>query len=284
MIKNFKHKMLSISLFSPISGWQILLKDGIIPFFCFLKDRLISYRVQFNYDCGPNIRLSLYVHSGNAMDVAKEADLFFKVFFQELEKPTDSEPLKFDGLFMPFPSNSIRYGLFEVAGMEKMEPLEKAFSVLVLNGLSDEVIDEEAVLTFCIYVSFLNYKAVKQRGMKACVEWSGFYHQQDLLYRDIEPDYSAITAKQAELATALGNYYIEIDSDMEEGLPECFRTWNQVFKKSLDEGLEPDKLLKLFQMINYYFLRYFSLNSFSVALLNKLILETLSKIYHAEKL
>lgn len=147
---------LSISLFCNRSNWHILLKKGIRNYISTLTEEgiLMSYRVELNYYSGENIRLSLLVKEKFAAKVAKNADEYFKLFFEQMDFPVHSSCLNKNSLFMPFATNTIRYGLYKIDPQKNtiLTELDQTISRLLTEVLANDIIDDDCLLTFAYYL------------------------------------------------------------------------------------------------------------------------------------
>lgn len=148
------------SLFTSKDHWNEVLCDGIAPFLAHntINKLVNGYDITFNYDGGDNIRLALQTNKVHAEELARSADDHFKQFFQHKNYPTP-EPGFFNGVFMPFPVNTIQYGLYEMEGIDNREHrFRKVLSKLILIELSTEVIDEAQLLLFAFDLQLIYIK------------------------------------------------------------------------------------------------------------------------------
>jgi len=145
---------ISTSLFCCKSQWNKLFANGIIPFVT--NNLLDAYTIEFNYLNGENVRFSMLTAETNAPTIANHADEHFKKYFLNSNLFASEIRLPTGEIFMSFPSNIIRYGLYppqKIAPNEKRKysfPIE--LSQIILNALKDDVIDDETILTLSIYL------------------------------------------------------------------------------------------------------------------------------------
>jgi hypothetical protein len=147
------------SLFCSKNHWNALLAKGINPFIsCLLrKNKLTSFHVQLSYASGENIRLSLLTEAAEAEELAKRMDRYFKDFFSDAGFPKKEPQLPVVGVFLPFPANTIQYGLYSLSPNENANAVDKndfrkEFSILIIEALGEKIIDEETILTFAFYL------------------------------------------------------------------------------------------------------------------------------------
>ena len=156
---------LSTSLFCNKNHWNDVLVNGIKPFLDhnMRQKQLNLYNVEFNYIRGDNIRLSLQTQDTYAEELAKQTDEYFKKFFSQKNYPTKEYDF-FDTVFMPFPVNTIQYGLYKNKILsnhndDRLYRIRKTLSDLMIIVLSDDVIDEEKILLFAFYLMII-YKKI----------------------------------------------------------------------------------------------------------------------------
>ncbi|HVI43864.1 MAG TPA: hypothetical protein VM802_03315 [Chitinophaga sp.] len=153
------------SLFCLKSNWQELLSSGIQPFLCGLSEnhQIDSFRVILNESRGENIRLSILAPQSLGGYLAGYTDSYFKQYFQD--KKFQAQPgLNTEverAIFMPFPENSIQYGLYAVAVDEDFVDLRyKAMPWVLTEGLSADEVDKDAIVTFGFYLHLSTLKAL----------------------------------------------------------------------------------------------------------------------------
>ena len=120
--------------------------------FCFLelnKESISSYSIDLNYLCGENIRISICCTSDNAETLSVAANEFFKEFYTKNDFPEKNIHLPIDGLFLPFQCNTIQYGLHKKGYHNSVD---FQLSNMIVEVLADDVIDDESILTFALYL------------------------------------------------------------------------------------------------------------------------------------
>ena len=153
---------LSISLFSNKANWHRLLNEAIAPFVQ-ANPQLKGYYVAFNYLSGENIRLTLLTHLGNEQALAAIADSHFKNYFEKAHLSQQPLKLPVDGCFMPFPANTIQYGLYPplTISVDDLEACELSINIskIIVAALQDEI-DDETILTFAFYLQISLVKTI----------------------------------------------------------------------------------------------------------------------------
>jgi len=146
---------LSVSLFSHKNQWNKLLSRAVVPF-ASKNAYLNGFTIEFNYLSGENIRLSLLTDEENAPELAKLADKYFNNYFLSAGLSEQELKLPVNGIFIPFPSNTIQFGLYPPKKItaDKLDnySLSLHFSQIMLYALKDDVIDDEIILTFAFYL------------------------------------------------------------------------------------------------------------------------------------
>ena len=158
---------LATSLFCGKSSWKHVIEKGITPFLSDPVNKIYqnSFLLEFNYLSGENIRFSPLVKEEDTIDVSEKLDSWFKNFFSLADLPQKRHKLPVKGLFMPFPSNSIQYGLYDpikIMGQEDYAEYKfrKGLSMIMIDALKDEAIDDETILTFVFYLTVAWLKVI----------------------------------------------------------------------------------------------------------------------------
>lgn len=146
-----------MSLFSSRRHAHCVLNEAISPFVTQYSElgALKSWFFELNSHLGENIRLSLLVPFDQAPKMARNAKKHFRLFF--FERGLAVKPLSFPlaGIFLPFPENSIQFGLYRVT-VEKTEfdegDWDRRVSAILLEALAKEEIDDETVFSLCLYL------------------------------------------------------------------------------------------------------------------------------------
>jgi hypothetical protein len=172
---------LPLSLFCSKKDWGVLLNEGIVPFLEELsaEQKHVSYFLEFNSSQGENIRLSLATENANAPDLAKRADTYFKDFFSRRFIPEKENllPAEVKDLFMPFPKNSIQYGVYKSNdAYNNFSAIRMALSAIMIDALIEETINDETIWTFAYY---LNLALLKALGKHRLSKFKNFYNVND---------------------------------------------------------------------------------------------------------
>lgn len=147
------------SLFCSKKNWHLLLQSGIKPLLhnTVFANGILTYKVKFNYKRGENIRLAWLTDLSNAESTAKHIDAYFKDFFKASRFSGGQVPFYGTSIFMPFPVNTIQYGLYSIYSNDFYD-LEEGLSDAMTMELSENDLDDESILTFAFY---LNLSAIK---------------------------------------------------------------------------------------------------------------------------
>lgn len=154
---------LRTSVFSGKEHWHRILEQ-IQVFIDFWKPQqcIKGFRLEFNYLSGENIRFSILCRDDFKQLIAQEFDIFFKDFFLRSNLPVRQQSLPINGIFLPHPPNSIRYGLYDMVGNDpENRQRDTVISSAIIQALYHEPIDEESVLTFAFYLYAGMLKAYK---------------------------------------------------------------------------------------------------------------------------
>lgn len=220
---------LSTSLFSNKKNWHRVLSEAVAPF-TESNTQINAYQVEFNYLSGENIRLSLLTELGNKEALSRKADNYFKNYFANAGLFTAPVKLPVDGMFMPFPANTIQYGLYPPKTVNTEEPhhyIRSAnLSKIILNALNDEI-DDDTTITFAYYLHIALIKAIH-----------GYVNDPDVLFTIITANSSANVSNIHEPSvTANIDLMVEITHDVMK---------NEVFDIELDWLNNWFKLCKIY--------------------------------------
>lgn len=156
---------LRISLFCSKEDWHELLDTGIKPFLKHLSQTYMidAYKLSLNDARGENIRLAILVTIAQSKLIAREADAYFTHYFQQTHLQGMPAEEATRAIFMPFPNNSVQYGLYSVSREDAVLPLHHTILPLILiNGLASDAIDDEAIITFAFSLHVSTIKVVME--------------------------------------------------------------------------------------------------------------------------
>jgi len=245
---------LSVSLFSHKNQWNKLLSRAVVPFVS-KNAYLNGFTIEFNYLSGENIRLSLLTDEENAPGLAKLADKYFNNYFLNAGLPEHELKLPVNGIFMPFPSNTIQFGLYPPKKItaDKLDNYSPSlhFSQIMLYALKDDVIDDEIILTFVFYLRMGLIKMINSA-------YPNFVN--DLKNRAIPLD--TVSGKTAESKVNTLKFeevketLIEITRDIFEVarttyLPGWFKQWMAICKENMSDELTASSVyVKMLSLID----------------------------------
>lgn len=255
---------LSTSLFCCKSHWNYLLREGVKPF---LNDTthekyLRSYQLEFNYLNGENIRLALLAKEDHAETLAKKTDNYFKNFFSISALPTNEPDLTDWGIFMPFPANSIQYGLYKVDPLnrndEKDYSFQRELSLLIAEGLGEENIDQETIITFAFYLHVALIKLITAKDPAITTELMQSYHTVPFHETDEHEDIEFMTAKYEDNKEVLQEIAEDImkHTPSSTTVPSWLERWMELCEAELisDSGQYQEKTLNNIHSRIIYFI------------------------------
>lgn len=218
---------LSTSLFRNRSNWHELMTNAIISF---VKQAglLQGYTVELNYLSGENIRLSLLVDDKKAHILTAKVDQYFKQYFSNLKPEANRITLPADRVFMPFPVNTIQYGLYPVLKIKKSQVKDHLVAInisqIILDALKDEEIDDETILTFAFYLQMGLIKAIDSSH-------EGFIAALRDIHKNRAPAVEVDQVKYQESRETLLDITRDIMQDNDAALPEWFGEWLNIYKE-----------------------------------------------------
>lgn len=160
---------LKMSLFCNRSIAHHILKESVQPFItqCRANHCLKGWFIEFNTTSGENIRLALLVPGQKAEIASLDAKKYFTYFFKHLDFPSKNKlTFPLNGLFLPFPENSIQFGLYNVPDERNEVDVDRAQKVshILIEALAENEIDEETVVTLCLYL----HLTLKKQVINSC--------------------------------------------------------------------------------------------------------------------
>ena len=132
-------------------------------------EKYVSFQIQFNDTLGDNIRVSILPTPGGLDEVGQSMEEYFGRFFSGFNDGSITSPIQ--GIFLPFPTNRIEFGLYNIAFDERMFPTYKTLeemSELIIEALQHEEITEDTLISFCFYLQIA--------FIKTCLP----YYEQDI--------------------------------------------------------------------------------------------------------
>lgn len=170
---------LATSFFCSKDRWNMILKKTrrIVED---LRYDLLSYYIQTNNQYGENIRISFLTIEEKVDDVGQKIRLCFEPLFSSFPEETFKAPIS--SITLPFPTNTFEFGLYEIKFQEKLLPTYKIQEVLskaMMEGLEDEEITRDTLLTFSLYLQVALIKACSKLFDKK-EEWLPLFVQNDL--------------------------------------------------------------------------------------------------------
>jgi hypothetical protein len=173
---------LTCSLFCSRDHWNHLLKAiDSFPYYRDVQDHGKPCLVEFNYLFGENIRLAFLMPEEECKHFALQTDTWFKSFFSKANFPVSKPVLPLKGIFLPFPQNTIQYGLYrpEVLyppGQKYKHLLHSSLSHIIIEALKTEEIDDEMILTFTYYLHISLIKTILKGNLASVTEVYNCYN------------------------------------------------------------------------------------------------------------
>ena len=122
------------SLFSHICYRGYLLdKIDLFVHRLYAENVKCKYYIEFNNLGGDNIRFSLLVPEHLVSQYAYMVDVYFKKLFLKFNVYLNESTKLVVGVFMPFPQNTIQYGLYRILGHEKIDDQALIFEFSLSN-------------------------------------------------------------------------------------------------------------------------------------------------------
>src|SRR6188768_687280 len=101
---------LKSSIFYPSNSWSVLLAEGLKPFIKRYPNHPCNLRL--NNEQGDNVRFAIAANQQKFKMIAEELHLHLQHFLQTHPSQAEAMPCT-QSLFIDFPTNSVRYDLFD---------------------------------------------------------------------------------------------------------------------------------------------------------------------------
>jgi len=267
---------LCLSVFAKKSDWHFLLMVAIKPILTLLeqKGELISFKVCFSHFGGENIGIALLVKRSMATRVAKEVDFLFKDFFRRHDLIPVLKEGPFESVFMPYPQNTVQYGLFSTNDYNSQ--LSEALSRTMIDGLAEDKIDDEMLLTFSVYILFLCYKAM----MPAEVNIVEYYSACTAAVEQNIETYDLFKSKHNELNLTLREIFNDLDQPFNKNGLHWLSHWNIAYLNALAGATNCFEQLTLLKKTEGLLKEQLGLNDFSHGLLKYFLHQIIVQTRH----
>ncbi|TDX00978.1 hypothetical protein [Dinghuibacter silviterrae] len=220
------------SLFCRRKHWNGVFNTGIKPFIT--EGDILSYQIGLNYQGGENIRLAFLAEEDRAGDLALHARDYFQSFFSSAGLVPSETGLPVKGIFMPFPCNTIQFGLYEASTSD--HHIERAISDIMLQALPENDIEEETILMTAYYLHISLLVTLCPYGGKEMAHYSPVYQSRLLTSETIDEPF-----KQNEL-NANRSIFMEVIRDIsasrsgkEMSIPSRLAQWMALCKRIISE-------------------------------------------------
>lgn len=267
-----KNKWLAISIFSAKNTWPSLLKNGIHPLIKMLSDNneIISFNLRFNDTNSEHIRLTLLVPPHLTYKVTQKTNIYFKDLFKDNELSPVSNNGASNGLFVPYLKNRVFYDLYSTSMLPlsgDLLTLQQGLFESMPGAFSDDIIDDDLIITFCLHVLFSCYKVVP--------ESERLLYAREQIHGD-ETGNDIFDERYHDLFTSAGDIYNDVMNPSAANTLVWLITWENAFKSIYAAACGRGEELTCFiQAVNFIH-EQLGLSKFSIELLNSLVLKTLS--------
>lgn len=148
---------LNASIFCKRNNWGELLKNGVNSFVkSSMEEKTVnSYSVELNFSECDHVRLAILLEKHNVLQVGEAMTRYFSDFFENSGFDSPDLQLPIDRFFLPFPCNSIRYGLYNAFSWpynQVLVNIQRELSDIIIQSVSEEIVDEELLVTLGFYL------------------------------------------------------------------------------------------------------------------------------------
>jgi hypothetical protein len=245
---------LGISFFYEKSGWHSLIQDPLRSYLSSeeVQSRAIVYTVAFNSDRGDNIRLNIWAELLDADELLLKCHGHFTDFFSKnpIPRPGGSWTTG-DHFFLPFPANSIQYGVYRTPKViddhtVELFALDKRLSDCLLMVFCEPFSTGNLLIIAALLSLTVVWAITQITGCSGPVEQSGYMrframkggrnYLEDAPMRNM---FEEVFQANRELLTTM-NKEIYAGFDRCEYLPEWVETWKGNCIEQLRKRLERD--------------------------------------------
>lgn len=178
------------SIFTSKQNWKLILSAlGSLLELSQLKKNVQYHLIQFNYSGGENIRIAYYVNKGTELETCKIIDFYFKNYFKNEDLIFIKECRNLIGLFLPYPQNSIRYGLYtDPADNNLYEELHQALTKSIHYIFTQSDVETNLLITFSYYINLCLFKNIIQEYSIKKYEWIQIYNlvEMEIEFQDLD--------------------------------------------------------------------------------------------------
>jgi hypothetical protein len=262
-----KNKWLAITIFSAKNNWSSLLKNGIQPLLSMLFDNneIISFYIQFNDINSEHIRLALLAPGNLTHKVASKTNVYFENLFKDIEGSPVSNNGASIGIFVPYLKNTVHYDLYSTSMLPlfgDLLALQQKLCQSMLDVFTEDVIDNDLIETFCLYLLFSCYKIVPESERL-------FYAREQETLNDFFDD------GNNDVLTSVNDIYNHVMNPSAENTLEWLNKWEHVFKKMYAAACDKGQGLTCFNTTVNLIHRQLGLSKLPIKFLNRLVLKTL---------
>lgn len=152
-----QNNWLTASVFMSMEDWTLMLSQFISPWVGKNVDdgNIFSFQIEFNHNGGDNIRVCVLTKKERAFEVSQNLAQNAHNFFEKFKKKEIFKPLPPNGIFMPFPQNCIKYGLFQLylnTDESHEYSITKKVGELILEVFNEEQADAGSIFLFALFL------------------------------------------------------------------------------------------------------------------------------------
>ncbi|MDR6784089.1 hypothetical protein ABIE26_002522 [Pedobacter africanus] len=281
-MKTNSYSWLHVSVFVLKNNWHLAIKGVIQPFikYHFEKGDFLTYKLTFDHGSAENISLSLLVPDKKEGVVAQSLDQSLKSFFKEEGFSAILNSKQNNTLFMPPLTNSVQYKLcpaFVNPEIKHLQILEQTFSNLMIDVFAEELVDDEMILTFSLYILFDCYKLVCATDHSSGDKWQMYYQHQASYLKTIEFSDQPLQEEIVSMEAAVNEIYLDISNTVMLNDLNWISKWEDVFGKIWEEEYNRNREILFFSEINLIITQQLNLNIGYQLLLSTFVNNTISK-------
>ncbi|RXF70369.1 hypothetical protein [Arcticibacter tournemirensis] len=226
---------LNASLFCKKNHWGTILNNGTKPFVKELMEQraINSYSIELSFFEGDHVQFSVLLEEQNVPMIERMMSQYFCSFFDDAGFDSPDLQLPINRLFLPFPCNSIRYGLYNAFVWPMNQVLidvQRELSDIIMQVLGEEIVDEELLVTLGFYLhSMWLTRKKKNIELDRNNENSGFHEPINYQTAEGELVQARIHARYLQTREMLEEIYQivrKVDDQSCDEYPAWLRKWS----------------------------------------------------------
>lgn len=218
----------NVSVFYNMKSWNTILNSCLRPSLALLERRswIEGYFIHFSKNQGDHLRISCLVSSNHVDDVRQILSNDIKKYISAFPSITDQVKYPLSSIFKNFPNNSVNFNIYknyapesEFLNSKELLSLRQLISNLIIAEMAQDIIEEESVFTFGLYMQLGVLKAIFERKDKSILQLRE--HINNLIFNTEIKSQVLADKKIADLYIENKELLLEIFNEVWNEMPEA---------------------------------------------------------------